>query len=310
MNKVKLIVSWVVGLWFTAVVWAAPQGTVLKVNADNVNVRARPTLQSEVVGQLTLGEAVVVKSIQNEWAEIAVPERFDVWIHGEFISDNAVTASKLNVRAGAGINYHVVGVLGRGDQVTPRGEFGEWLRISPPDACSLWVSVDLLSSPEKVSNPPGMDVAQAPAGEEKPRQRQTVVLPPPPPPASKSAAKVSGPPPPPPSAATPRVLKPEGDLPPPPADLVLVPLEGQGKRIQKEGILKRVGFHFSKPADFRLVLNQSGGLQTLCYVKGNGEQLTSFLEQHLTIRGRQYWVQGVKIPVIVPEQIVPHASPQ
>jgi len=93
-----------------------------------------------------------------------------------------------------------------------------------------------------------------------------------------------------------------------PEDLKLIPLEGQGKMVQREGVLRLAGFVFGRPSRYRLVRQEGNRIETLCYVRGNNAQLSTFTGRRLLVRGREYWVQGVRDPVVIPEQIIPRAG--
>jgi uncharacterized protein YraI len=279
--------------------------SMVRVTGERVNLRARPNPQAEVVGQVAEGEFLIVKTFKNDWVEVLAPDKVDLWIHKEFVVDDTVIASTLNVRAGAGINYSVVGSLAKGDKVQVRGQFGDFLRIAPPSACSLWVSSSLVqeyrpdqprasAAAEKPAAP-----SAAPATDAAPAGSRRA-----PPPASPRPLEQA-------SAAAPAGPAAEGASAsrPPPSDLDLIPLEGQGRIVQKDGVLRQVGFMFGRPASFRLVQDAGPNASTICYIRGNREQLMSFLGQRMTIRGRQYWVQGVRYPLVIPDQIIPQIEP-
>lgn len=285
-----------VGWW--AVAWLATAGlalaqTEIKVNTDRVNLRAKASLEAEAVGQVAAGDRLEARTLNADWAEVVPPDSIDLWVHREFIKDRTVTVKKLYVRAGPGINYTVVGTLEQGATITPRGEFGEWIRIQPPSGVSLWISrqyVDLVT-PEKKEPPPPDLTSPAVAAE--------------PPPAAPPPVVVMTPP-----ARPVPIETPQEKLVPPPRDLVLVPLQGQGRSVEREGELRLSGFSFGRlPSRFRLVRFQGGQLQPVCYVRGNDNQLRTLLGRRMLIRGREYWVQNSRYPVIVPEQIVPRADP-
>jgi hypothetical protein len=63
-----------------------------------------------------------------------------------------------------------------------------------------------------------------------------------------------------------------------------------------------------RPSRYRLTRSQGHTHETVCYVKGNEAQLQSLLGKSLMIKGREYWVQGVRHPVLVPEQIILRAT--
>lgn len=303
MSKLRLVLV-VTGLCFAGA--ALGQGlTPVKVTGQRVNLRSKADLQSEVVGQVEDGEVLSAKTFQDEWVEVVPPESLDLWVYREFVKGNAVTGDKLYVRAGPGINYSVVGTLQRGTVVAPRGEFGEWLKIAPPPECSLWVSRTYVSSPV----PPSAPV----------REAEVAAAPPPPSPVAVPAARVE--------TVAPRPAVPVVEAAAEPAvtvitptprpaetesaalgDLKLVPLEGQGRTVQREGVLRMAGFVIGRPSRYRLVRYVGSRIETICYVRGNNAQLNQFLGHRMTVRGREFWVQGVRQPVVIPDQIVPLAA--
>ncbi len=277
--------------------------TKVKVVGQRINLRARSDVQSEVVGQAADGDVLLAKSFRDDWVEVAPPDSIDFWVQRDFLKENAVTAAKLNVRAGAGINFTVVGTLGKGDLVVRRGDFGEWVRIAPTPGASLWVNrpyVEVLQ-PEKARPPVVEPMAKAPVPEAAVAPDISPVVAParpgpfvmPPSGAARSVVTEN------PAAAATKV----------PPDLVLIPLEGQGRVVQRDGYLQLSGFLLRQPSRYRLVQQSGRRIDTLCYVRGNNAQLGSFVGQRLLIRGREYWVKGVRHPVVVPEQIIPKAAP-
>ncbi len=211
-----------------------------------------------------------------------------MWVHRDFVVDHAISAAKVYIRSGPGINYNGVGMALRGYVVSPRGEFGEWIKIAPPPGCSLWVSRSYVQvlEPEKARPAP----VEEPARRSEVRRAEPAASPLPP-----AAAPVTRP------AEAAAQPTPTGQ---PPSNLQLIPLEGQGRSVQRDGELRPVGFLIKRPARYRLV----SGSDTICYVHGNHAQLAGYVNQRLLIRGREYWVRGVRHPVVVPEQIIPRAA--
>lgn len=259
----------------------AGESPFVRVKADRVNLRARAEATSEVVGQANPEDQLLLRQVQEEWVEVVPPDRIDLWVHRDFVKDGVSTVDRLNVRAGAGINYTVVGALGLGDRVDVRGQFGEWLKIAPSNA-TVWVSRELVDMVQD-STPLGPVAA---AADEVPPTPLAAA-----PQGMMDADGLRAP-------ATPVAA---GS--PAPTDLRLVPLDGQGRLVQREGELKPAPFVFGRPSKFRLVRREGAQMATLCYVRGNTAQLTSLLNQRLLVRGREYWVQGIRQPVIVLERI-------
>jgi SH3 domain protein len=263
---------------------------VARVQADNVNLRAKPSLRSETVGQADFGAELKVRSLEPEWVEVVPPEDIDFWIHGDFIRNDRVSVSKLNVRSGPGINYSVVGSLGRNEAIDRRGNFGEWVKIAAPPDGSIWVSrdlVDVVYPAPPVPPPaaaPGIPVAKPARPEPAPPQPAK-----PEPPEPIEFATDPAP-----------VTVPPGR----PDDLDLVPLAGQGRLVRKMGELKKSNYLFVKaPGSHRLIERNRNSIDTRAYVRGNVKQLNALVGRRIVVQGREYWIEGEDVPLIMIELI-------
>ncbi len=255
----------------------------MRVVGHRVNLRARPEANAEVVGQVSRGDILTPKSQTEAWTEVIMPSELNMWVHKDFLEDDQVVAPRLNARSGPGVNYSVVTILERGTRVTPRTEFSEWLAIEPVGGASVWIASEFV---EKVVVEP-TPVVSVP---------ETVATPPAepaPPPLPEPV-----PPPPPPRAVVERELK------PPPEDISLIPLDGQGQLVERVGVLRPAGFFFGRPSRYRLTEMRGNRVETTAYVRGDHGQLHSLLGHQLTITGREYWEQGNRLPIIVPEKII------
>ncbi len=280
----------------------SPDELFVRIKADRVNLRAKPDPAGEVVTQAALDERLRVLETQEAWIRVAPPERVELWVHRDFVKDGLSTGEKVNIRAGAGIHFSVVGQYTRGERVEVRGEFGDWLKVAPSNA-SLWVSREwtelLYAAPIVEPVPAPLAQGDAAAAE-----------------AAAAVASPIAPSEPAPGPLTDVPAAPESIRMPPPApqpmleagaqpprDLKLVPLEGQGRLVEREGELKPAPFVFGRPSKFRLARREGNQLKTVCYVRGNTGQLNSLMNESLIISGREYWVQGIRQPVLVPERI-------
>lgn len=254
-------------------------GAEVVVTGDRVNLRAKASDQSEVVAQVSNGAKLTVKSMGEEWVELLPPPSVSLWVHRDMVKDGVATASKLNVRAGPGINYSIVARLAKGERVNVRGPQGEWLEVDPVPGSSVWVNRRFVKPVQTAPAPlPQTSI------ESKPKPR---------PPAS--------PPPPPPTLPAQEEVKPA-----PPEELVrrgLVPLEGQGLRVQAEGVLRPPGYLLGPPSRYRLVVEEGGDYYTVCYIWGEKEVLDPLMGKKLLVVGRQYYLKMVRDPVVVPEKI-------
>ncbi len=126
--------------------------TVAIVTGDRVNLRGRPTLSSEVVTQVLEGETLVVLDSLSlspsrrgevvQWHKIRLPEDTPVWVHAGFIdrTNRTVTASRLNVRAGPGDRYSVLGHLAKGESVHEIRIVDDWMEIEPPSGTYAYIA--------------------------------------------------------------------------------------------------------------------------------------------------------------------------
>jgi uncharacterized protein YgiM (DUF1202 family) len=110
----------------------------------NINARGQAGLKGEVVTHLKKGETVTVLGQINldkhkagepaQWAKIALPSTTHVWVNSKFVdaASKTVSAKKLNLRAGPGENYSVLGVIERGTAVNQITTKDDWMQIGPP----------------------------------------------------------------------------------------------------------------------------------------------------------------------------------
>ncbi len=129
------------------------------VAANHVNVRSKAGLVGEVVTRMTNGQPVTVveeihlkKSGPEEpsaWAKILLPADTHVWVKTSYLdTNNAVGSKKLNLRAGPGENYGVVGTLVKGDSVQTVDTKGEWTQIQAPTNAYAYMAAQYLKQEE------------------------------------------------------------------------------------------------------------------------------------------------------------------
>ena len=127
------------------------------VSSDRVNVRGGPSLASEVVCQVGRGATVVVLESVTvpqpkpgepaNWYKIQLPGDTTVWVNASFIhpTRKSVRARRLNVRAGPGENFSVLGRLGQGDLVREVRVMDDWMEIEPPAGTYAYVATNYVT---------------------------------------------------------------------------------------------------------------------------------------------------------------------
>lgn len=279
----------------------------VRVTADRVNLRARPSGTSEVVSQVNSGTILSVEEEADGWLGVVSPDDVDLWVYGELVKDGIVTVSKLQVRSGPGINYKPVGKVNAGDRVVERGRQAGWLRIASPAGCRLWISSDYAHKPGTPTAAPAPK--PAPVKVHTPSSPRSTVV-------SASAPAES------PSTwlrrASPRVTDTSSrgghespaspafsPASPAPDPSRLLASRSQGKRIQVRGLVGPAGGPlWRRPSNYRLVQSDSAGQPiTACYLTGDESRLASLVGKIVVVSGREYRVQGVRQPVVAMDAV-------
>ena len=140
----------------------AAAGTPGTVNANILNVRTRPDIQSPVAVKLRKGTQVEVNGVEGEFYRIAAPEGLPVYISAVYIINDKLTAP-LSMRVDAAAEAASYGELPRGTtvkvlEITRHG----WAKIEAPEDLELYTAKVYVT----LSGP----LPQAPKPEEKPAE--------------------------------------------------------------------------------------------------------------------------------------------
>ena len=273
----KMMIACCSGVIAGAWVCLAATNGVVRVNAERVNLRARPVADSEVVAQAVEGDRLTVVRVDGDWAAVRAPTNAETWVKAEFVKDGVAASERLNIRCGPGLSYRMVGSLRSGDHLAVVATRGEWVRIVPPSDLLLWVSRSLVGAP-MVAETNRVEESGAVVG------------------GKTTIPAVSG------IAATNVLLSREL-----PAGLTadeLAPVLGQGAVIGRQGMLERVPMAFLRGVEFRLVGMVEGRKATICYLRGSEERMRLMVGQHVTVRGRGYWLGGERSPLVYADELL------
>ena len=156
------------------------------VDAENVNYRGQAGLKGETVGQFKKGDTVTVISPITldkpaagepaQWAKVALPSGTKVWVNAHFVdaTNKVVAVKKLNLRAGPGENYSVLGVIEKGATITEVSVKGDWTQIETPTNAFAFVAANFLKQDATVI-PATTPVAVIPPTPEVPVPTPTTV---------------------------------------------------------------------------------------------------------------------------------------
>lgn len=110
-------------------------------DCSQLNVRTGPDTSYSVLGQVNSGDKVTVLGSSNGWYKITYSGK-EAWVSGKYVSvttestpgevsgQGKVTASRLRVRSGAGLNYSQIGTLSKYTIVTVLGETNGFYKIN------------------------------------------------------------------------------------------------------------------------------------------------------------------------------------
>lgn len=250
------------------------------VKQDRVNVRGRAALVGEVITQLHKGEAVTVLdeiAVQNPkanepraWAKIAMPANVPVWVSTSFLdsSTKAVKSARLNVRAGPGENFSIIGRLKQGDVVKEIRQVDNWTEIETPPGVFGFVAIDLLNKGDAIAA-----VTPPPAPEPKPEPVKTEVAKVEPAPVPPVPTPTPAPDP----AVAPLVL-------PPPAPIEEKPVK---RVVRREGIV-RATVSIQAPTPYCLTDPYDNRMINYLLSSQEEVKLKQFKGAHIIVNGEEY----------------------
>jgi uncharacterized protein YraI len=301
--------------------------------ADRVNVRSRPSLKAgEVVTQLTRGQRVLVfeeglpgllaGEPVTEWVRIELPAGTRVWVSAEYVHpvSNEVSTRLLNVRAGPGEDFAVLGRVGRGVKLSVLGSTNGWLEVQAPRGLSGFVAAHLLEPVPPAAVPAAAPPAETPAAPQEPApvEKAPESAPPSSPPSSPAAvpAPEASTPPPAPAGSSPEpATGPEArsePITPAVADVASPqpgapatqsePVSPPRRVVQREGEVRRT-WSIQAPTAFELRATDTGRRLNYLWVEADGPDLSGLHRRRVRVTGEEFLEPGWATPLIRVEQI-------
>ncbi|MBP9853473.1 MAG: SH3 domain-containing protein [Candidatus Omnitrophica bacterium] len=120
-----------------------------KIKEKSVHIRAGQNKSFESLGRVNQDEQVVVVDKSYSWYKIRLPQQANSFISSEFVKIingevGEITTNRVNIRAGAGVNFTVLGQLNKGDQVIILEQPKGWYKIQPIKDSYGWIAEDLV----------------------------------------------------------------------------------------------------------------------------------------------------------------------
>ena len=127
---------------------SAPYSSI--ISGDSVNLRSGPGVNFEILRKMNKGNTVLVVDSQNvPWLKVRLPRNSNAFVHKDFLLvENSVygviTAKRVNIRAGEGTNFNIIGQLNPENRVEIIRKGKDWFQIYPYANCFAWVHRDFV----------------------------------------------------------------------------------------------------------------------------------------------------------------------
>jgi uncharacterized protein YgiM (DUF1202 family) len=263
-----------------------------EVTVSNLITRGQAGLKGEIIAHLFKGDTVTVLSQINldkhaagepaQWAKIAYPTNAHVWVNAKYIdaANNVVSARKLNLRAGPGENYNVVGVLERGAPVSQVSTKDAWMKIGAPTNAYAFVAAMYL---KQVAPAP---IAAAPA----PAETEPTPMPTPVPEAQPIVTEPINPPP---AVAAPEPAAVDTNVPPPPPRVAT-----------HEGVVRHVSSLIT-PTEYELYDPTTDKNVNFLYTTTTNLDLSRYVGMRIIVTGEEgLAARWADIPVLTIQRIL------
>ncbi len=116
------------------------------VKNDGVAVKAGDNENFESLCVLSKSESVKIIDRRYSWFKILLPRKASLYVSKDYVnltSDEKgigiINASNVNLRAGAGTRYSIIGQISKPEKVSILSEDMGWYKIEPPYGAAGWI---------------------------------------------------------------------------------------------------------------------------------------------------------------------------
>lgn len=125
-----------------------------EITDNRTNVRAGQSKNFEKLCQLNAGDEVVVVGRSYSWYKVKLPPFAKSFISEQYVQllpkdRGGIVGNRVNVRAGPGVQFSVLGQVTRGQEVAIKGKEDGWYAIEPRENSFGWVADGLIKFKSK-----------------------------------------------------------------------------------------------------------------------------------------------------------------
>ena len=116
------------------------------VKNDGANVRAGDNVNFKALCELEKGDPLKIIGKRYSWFKINLPKKAHIYIKNDYVALDpekeigTVTALHVNLRAGPGTEYSILGQVSRPEKLNVVSEKDGWYKIEPPQGIKGWIS--------------------------------------------------------------------------------------------------------------------------------------------------------------------------
>lgn len=114
----------------------------LSIKGNTVNIRAKPTTQSDIAWELINGYPVQVIATQDDWIKVKDFEGTLGWVHRPLTAKEPhflIKGNTINLRSGPGTKHSVVTKLNKYDIVKTLEKRDSWAKVKTADGEEGWL---------------------------------------------------------------------------------------------------------------------------------------------------------------------------
>jgi len=121
------------------------------VKNNGSNVRAGDNVNFEILCNMRPGDPVKILDKRYSWFKIELPRKAHLYIKNDYVDLNektgvgALNTTSVNLRAGPGTKYSILGQASEPDELKVISESSGWYKIEPPEGTTGWIHASQVS---------------------------------------------------------------------------------------------------------------------------------------------------------------------